>query len=279
MLLRHTLCLPFACLLAAEGPVMLERGKPVERELRGTGSHTYGLTLEAGEYLNLVVDQRGIDVLVRVSDPTGKVVLEVDSPNGTNGPEVVSWVTESAGSYKFDIVAEGAPKPGRYEIRVADIHSATSRDRTRVAAERDIDEGDKLRRQGKRATLTKALERYEAALSKWRQIQNREGEANALLRLAVTYGRLEENEKAIALYGEVLPLQRALGDRSGESTTVNNLGLIYSSQGDKEKAIEYYKQSIALDNAVGYVRGQATSYSNIGLAYADLGDYQNSLDA
>src|SRR5262249_39615804 len=40
----------------------LERGKPVERELSGGQSHSYKITTISGQYLLIVVEQRGIDV-------------------------------------------------------------------------------------------------------------------------------------------------------------------------------------------------------------------------
>src|SRR5262245_17705007 len=40
----------------------LELGKTVSRELAGGQAHSYRITLAAGEYLRVVVEQRGIDV-------------------------------------------------------------------------------------------------------------------------------------------------------------------------------------------------------------------------
>src|SRR5438067_1795099 len=67
----------------------LELGKPIERELAGGQSHSYRIALTSGQYLHIVVDQRGIDVVVTLFDPTGKQVIEVDSPNGDQGPEPI----------------------------------------------------------------------------------------------------------------------------------------------------------------------------------------------
>src|SRR5262249_53427429 len=65
----------------------LEAGKPIERELKGGEAHTYEIALATGQYLDVVVEQKGIDVVVRVIAPDGKPLKEVDSPNGTEGPE------------------------------------------------------------------------------------------------------------------------------------------------------------------------------------------------
>src|SRR2546423_8955876 len=67
----------------------LEVGKRIEREMKGSETHAYRLTLTAGQLLHAVVDQHGIDVVVSLFGPDGKQVVEVDSPNGIQGPEPV----------------------------------------------------------------------------------------------------------------------------------------------------------------------------------------------
>ena len=49
----------------------LEAAKPIERELAGGREHYYKIALEAGQYLHLVVGQRGIDVVVTLFGPYG----------------------------------------------------------------------------------------------------------------------------------------------------------------------------------------------------------------
>src|SRR5437867_2320983 len=61
----------------------LEPGKPIDRELGGGQSHFYQIALASGQYLHVVVDQRGIDVIVALFGPDGKLIFGVDSPTGT----------------------------------------------------------------------------------------------------------------------------------------------------------------------------------------------------
>jgi len=44
----------------------LEEGKPIERELSGGESHSYQLNVTTGQYARVVVEQKGIDVVVSV---------------------------------------------------------------------------------------------------------------------------------------------------------------------------------------------------------------------
>ena len=69
---------------------LLEVGKPIERELKGDASHSYFVRMEMGQYLQAVVEQKGIDVAVTVYAPDEKKCFEIDSPNGAQGSEPVS---------------------------------------------------------------------------------------------------------------------------------------------------------------------------------------------
>src|ERR1700730_7047515 len=57
---------------------VLEAGKPIERQIVGGQSHTYMITAAAGQYLHVVVDQRGIDVVVTLFNSDGKKISETD---------------------------------------------------------------------------------------------------------------------------------------------------------------------------------------------------------
>lgn len=50
----------------------LEVGMPIEGQLRGGEEHMFFLNLDAGQYLNLVVEQRGIDVALTLLGPDSK---------------------------------------------------------------------------------------------------------------------------------------------------------------------------------------------------------------
>lgn len=74
----------------------LEPGKSLNDELGGGQSHTYQLALEAGQFVCVVVEQRGIDLVATLFAPDGTKVAEVDSPFGTEGQEPLFWVAGSS---------------------------------------------------------------------------------------------------------------------------------------------------------------------------------------
>src|SRR4029077_10170146 len=68
------------------------------------------------------VNQRGIDVVVRVFAPDGSRIAEIDSPNGTQGDEPVALEAKAAGTYRVEISSLGKDAPPvRYEIRIIEI--------------------------------------------------------------------------------------------------------------------------------------------------------------
>lgn len=109
----------------------LQIGTPIERTLAAGQSHSYSLSLEKDQLVQLVVDQKGIDVIVRVFSPGGRAVREVDTPNGAEGPENVELITSSAGNYRIEVAPLGQfenPAAGRYEIKVIEVRKATEQE-------------------------------------------------------------------------------------------------------------------------------------------------------
>src|SRR5436309_776184 len=113
------LLFPIQPATAQSGATSLQQGIPIERTLTRGQTHSFSISLEQDQFLELVVDQRGIDVLVRVFSPGGKGLGEFDSPNGSEGPENVSVTASASGVYRIEVVPleqfENTP-PGRYEI-------------------------------------------------------------------------------------------------------------------------------------------------------------------
>ncbi|HEY0726508.1 MAG TPA: PPC domain-containing protein, partial [Pyrinomonadaceae bacterium] len=113
----------------SEGPT-LKLGTPVERKLGPTEAHTYGITLEENMYIQLVVEQRGIDLVAHVISPEGSKLGDFDSPNGTDGPEHVSFVAAAPGVYRV-VLAPLNPqdtKSGMYEIKIVELRQATEQE-------------------------------------------------------------------------------------------------------------------------------------------------------
>src|SRR5215217_5930601 len=96
----------------------LESGKRFEREISGNQKHVYQITLSAGQYAGVEVEQRGIDVVVRLVGVDGKLVSSFDYEIWTRGTEKIAVAAKDAGAYRLEVSASYRVLPaGRYEIR------------------------------------------------------------------------------------------------------------------------------------------------------------------
>ncbi len=170
--------------------------------------------------------------------------------------------------------------PERMAIGIAQQAEATSQQATRATATSLLDEGFKLFKQGTAESLRQAIEKWKQALSLWRQVPDKEGEAITLTRIGSVYDKLGDNQKALNYYKESLPLWRQVRDKAGEAITLYNIGKVYNDLDDNQQALNYYKESLPLwqqvSNKEGKV-GKANTLNNIGGVYNNLGDKQQAL--
>jgi CHAT domain len=80
----------------------LEPGKPLEREISSGQSHSYKIMMNSGQYLHVVVVQRGIDVAVALFTPDGKKISEADE-HLIGGSESVLAIAEAPGIYQIEV--------------------------------------------------------------------------------------------------------------------------------------------------------------------------------
>jgi tetratricopeptide (TPR) repeat protein len=210
----------------------LQPGNPIEREIAGGQVHSYELPLSAGQYLHLVVDQRGIDLAVVVLDPAGKEVVEVDSPNGKVGPEPVLLVADEGGTWKVELrTFDKSAATGRYEIRIEALRAATDADRLTVKMEKTFAEALQFHIKGSAEALEKAVLKYMEAERLAREIGNQKRIAYALNQIGVIYSSRGALQDAVGRFQEALRICRGLGDRKCEVSALNSLGATYYNLG------------------------------------------------
>jgi len=217
------LLLPVNTVRSQERVISLDAGQPIAREMRGGEEHTYQLSLSAGQYARVVLEQKGIDVVLALFGVDGKpLVNDVDNNlSGTRGLEVVSLVAEVSGVYRVNVRSlEKGASAGRYEVRLDDLHPATDADRTRVSAERSYLAGAQLQNQRTSESRRKAIEQYAEALRLMRDAGDRRGEAMTLTNMGIVYNLLEEPQKALQPLDQALTIWRAIGDRHLETITL-----------------------------------------------------------
>ena len=263
---------------SAQEGISLEPGKPLERELSGGQSHFYKITLTSGQYLQVIVSQKGIDAKVTLFTPDGKKIGEVDSEKATVRSETISTTAEAIGAYRIEVrSAEKTAQTGRYEIKVEELREATAEDKYRVVAGSLYREAEQLR-QGTLEERRKGIEKYQEASELYRKAGDSREQAAALNNIGVIYHSLGKLQKALEKFNEALPIRRAIGDRRGEAITLDDIGVIYHSQGDTQKALEKYNEALQIRRAIGNHQDEATTLNNIGTVYRYLGEMQKALE-
>lgn len=297
-------------------PSELKLGTAVETELAGGAAHSYQLTLTTGQFVQVMLDQRGIDVVVRLYAPDGTEVARSASPNGAQGLEQVLHVAATTGTYRLAVQPAKADAPaGHYEVKLARLRAATPQDRDFAAGEALFVAGEQLRVQKTPEALRSALQQYEAAQPLLHAADERHREAETLTNMAVVAALLGEKQKALGYYSRVFPLTQGdgevfnvqsmidlyytfdkaekrqaigymenvrgllhlTGNRYMETYMLIGIGFASVDLGETQKALAYFNQALPLARQTGNRDGEAYVLTHIGGLYASQGDAQKAL--
>ena len=196
----------------------------LEKRLKGGETHSYQITLKAGDYFHVGVEQRAIDVVLLVTGPDGKTFVERDRPNGTGGQESLSFIAPAQGEYRLDVKSpDEKAEAGSYEIDGEPPRIPTEQDRKRVEAENFFQEGFRLGQAKTPEAVAQACVKYEAASALWRELEDRYAEALSQTGLGEVRERLGRNEEAVSAHERALSLYRELKDVEDEASSLGSL--------------------------------------------------------
>jgi CHAT domain-containing protein/tetratricopeptide (TPR) repeat protein len=147
----------------------------------------------------------------------------------------------------------------------------------RIAARSANDEGERLRKQGTAESLRTAVNKYEEALSLWRSVGDKSGEAETLNNAALVLNSLGEKQKALDYFQQALLLWKEAGDGKGQAMALSGIGAVHFALGDHRQALSYLKQSLLLFRSIKDAGGEALRLNDIGVVYNNLGDPQEAL--
>jgi CHAT domain-containing protein/Tfp pilus assembly protein PilF len=230
----------------------LESGKPIRRELAGGQEHAYRIKLGADQFLKVIVEQQGIDVIALVSGPDGNRILEFDAESRLPGREEALLASEAAGEYRLAVQTRLKRAPaGSYEIRIEELRAATESDRALHKARLLFAESLKLVDEGKydeaRPLAERALETRERLLG-----ADHQDVAASIQGLGVIHYYKSDYSKAESLYQRALAIrERALGpDHPHVAASLHSLSMVCSDRGDRAKAEELCQRALAIREKV-----------------------------
>jgi tetratricopeptide (TPR) repeat protein len=252
--------------------------KSVERELKGDEAHLYNVALAAGQYLQVAVEQKGIDLVVKLFDSSEKKLAGVDSSSGgMQGPKPLSFVAETAGNYRLEVrsVEKNSPA-GRYVVKIKELRDATEKDKKIFDAQQTFSDAQRLEKE-EGESFKEAIKKYEAALTLYRALEDRENEAATLTRIGVVSSRLGENDKSLEHLKKALQLSRDIKYKRGEAIALDELGWFYFFSGENQKAIENFTQAFSLLDIARDRTVKSEALFMMGSANRNLGENQKAL--
>ena len=226
----------------------LEPGKSVMRELASGQEHVYQISLSQGQYLSLIVEERGIDVVLHLQGEEGKAALLIDSEYRSQGEEKVEIASETAGNYKLYVRASSISAPtGQYVIRVAEIRAATKNDfLLNEARQLEADYWGAIhdgKYENAKAFAERALTISEKVLGPEHHYV-----AKLLYRLGDYYDAKQDFVKSEALHERALAIsEKALGQENVQTIEISrSLAFLYYEENELDKAQRLADRAVEL---------------------------------
>ena len=230
----------------------LTLGQTIQREIAGGQKHSFELPCVTGQYYALPVEQRGVDILVRLLDADEKVILEYDADPRITGEENVEFVSERTANCRLTVEPrQKAARRGSYSIKWTESRASTEK-------EKALDEARRLLVQATR--LWRATKYDEALPLAERTLAIRERELGpehadvglALFMIANIYSDLPDFKKAEVYYSRAIDVRsKALGPEHFSLASIyNNFGTVYKDLGQYTKAEALYQKALDIRERV-----------------------------
>jgi len=261
-------------------PTTIELNTPVERPLAPNGKESFVVKAETGQFVQVRVEKKGIDVAVSILGSSGEKVVTSLIPNGRFGLVEASFLAGKAGEYHLDVEsAKDENHKGTFRVELLARRGPNKDDSTRLRAEDALRTAIDLDSESDEDQMRKAIDAYAKAADLFAQLKDQYWQGLAIHRLARGYQSIGDYPRAVELYNRALGLRTAAGDHVGEAQTLHNLANLYHATGEQQKALDMWNQALPLFRAVGYQEYEADTLHGIGRAYHALDDKQKALES
>jgi len=262
------------------GPPLLEKGVPLEREIRGGEIHEYRIAAEAGAYARVKIKQTKMDVTARLTGPAGQVVLEVDGVGGRKEPELLSWIVGEGGDYRLAVTPKDAGAgAGVYKVSLEELRPSAAGDTQRVAAERVSWEADHWLSREDADAKGKALAKYEEALTLWQAVGDRPKEVHTLNQIGAIHRGRGDTGLALTSCEHALALALEAGDRWGEAEARNNLGVARNQLAQNQQALQEVREALRIWEDLKDAEGIAIASYSLGVIQFTEGQVEDAVSS
>jgi len=150
--------------------------QPIEKTIKLKEKHTYKLNLEANQFAQIVVDKKGVNVILSLHDSGGNFISESEGEEDPKGQETLIYGTETAQSFSLEVRTNDEESNGNYVIKLAVLRELTNADRALLEGERLLQEGNARNNTGNPDRHSISQAKYLSAAEKFLSI-NEKGKA------------------------------------------------------------------------------------------------------
>lgn len=287
----------------------LPPARTFERDMTGTETHRYAIRARKGEFTQVRVEQKGIDLKLALLDEEGHVVATMDGFNDAYSPEILSFTSTRKRSYALEVRAL-TPQVGKgaYSIRREPPRDPAPQDYRRIEVERLMVEGIQARDSGQTDLAIAKLQETEHG---WAELKDeylrglttsaiyfiKAGRARAEFSTATSLleqggpdscrQALERFQSASRFYEEMaskiqpgeLLTREGFANKQWQATSLSWAGYSANILGDTASALKLFDQALNIDRGLSDKPSEAKTLSSIAAIRARLGDKQAALDS
>ena len=254
---------------------ILEPDKTIIRATKSKQTDTYQVTLTAGQFIRVLVEQNEADVSVDLLTPDDKPLQLVNLRNYF-GSESLSHEIATSGVYKI-IIRTLTSTEGTYQVQLEVKDAATAQDKQRITAEQLLTESS---RSGATAlSLEQKLEKQQQALQSWRELDDKYWEAVTLDLIGRAYFLGKKYAQAVAALQQALALRAIISDHIGKVTTLVNMSFAYRLGDHRQQEQECLEQALAISIESKNPRLEKFALSNLAAYYSSRELYEKELGA
>ena len=265
-----------------ESAELLQPGVALTHELGPGEAHTLRVDLDAGELLEALVEQQGVDVAATVAGPDGVPALEVDARYDPTRIERLLWVAQASGAHSLNLRSAPARPGGRYRIVLHPPRPASPGDVARVSAQRDYEQAVRLWRglgqgQGTAGGRPEALRRLESALGRFRSEGDRRGEGESLEEMAGIQALVNRQTEALSSAEQALAISREIQDRSAEVAALGRIGWARYWLGDTRRGVEQLQEVLRIARDTKNEWREAICLNDLATVYRRSGEAEMAI--
>jgi CHAT domain-containing protein/Tfp pilus assembly protein PilF len=266
--------LAIACLGAGSAPPFLAPGKrtvftPETSGLIGR------ISVSAGKFTTVSIDQHDLDISVEVSGPTNGELAQADAFE--LGTDSVSFIPRSddIAEIRIRVLKKHAPKAS-YSLTVEAPREPTPEDSARIEAEKLSSSVKTALDKAPSPNLMPAALR---ALELWRQTQDRPSIAASMVQIGDAANLIGDAPTAREKYLAALAFSRENHDSLNCTLAANNAGYLELQLGLIEESRQHLEEARRSSEEAHTVYGQMVALNNLGIWFrrtADFGAAQRS---